>query len=117
QIDRAADALAVFSKSASGNDRNGLLIWRADIYFAGSKYREAASMCRGVLALRDATQDSKAHAEYQLGVCYHNSNMDLAARQAMENVTKRYSGLDWASKARGMLHLWNTYGVQKNNQR
>ena len=74
-------------------------------------------MCRGVLALRDATQDSKAHAEYQLGVCYHNSNMDLAARQAMENVTKRYSGLDWASKARGMLHLWNTYGVQKNNQR
>lgn len=117
QIDRLADVLNSLAANAPASQKPTLLLSLVDHYVAARKFREAASMCRGVLALRDATQDSKAHAEYQLGVCYHNSNMDLAARQAMENVTKRYSGLDWASKARGMLHLWNTYGVQKNNQR
>jgi tetratricopeptide (TPR) repeat protein len=111
QIVSLAEVLNSMAANAPASEKAGLLLSLGDHYVAARKFREAATMCRGVLALRDSTEDARAHAEYQLGVCYHNSNMDAAARQAMQNVAKRYSDSEWAKKARGMLYVWETYSV------
>lgn len=110
QTGRLADLLSVVAESAPASERPGVLLALADHYVAAKKFREAASVCRGVLGLRESTDDAQAHAEYQLGVCYRNSSMDGAARQAMQNIIERHPGSEWTKKARGMLYVWDTYG-------
>ena len=114
QIVSLADVLNSLLGNAPASEKAGLLLALVDHYVTARKFREAASMCRGVLALRDSTEDARAHAAYQLGVCYHNSNMDAAARQAMHNVAKRHPGSDGAKKARGTLYVWDTDTLPKN---
>ncbi len=107
QIDKLAEALNAMAKDAPAAQKPGILLSLVDHYVDSRRFREAAAVCRAVLALRECSDDARAHAEYQLGSCYHNSNMDAAARQAMQSVSDRYPGTEWARKARGVLYLWS----------
>ena len=112
QIDKLADLLSSMAAAASAQNKPRVLLALADHYVEAHKYREAASMCRGVLAMRDSDDESRAHASYQLGISYHSSGMDAAARQVMLSITKRYPSLRWSSQARAHLYDWaNSFGT------
>jgi len=110
QIDKLAEVLNAMAKEAPAAKKPGILLALIDHYVLAGKYREAAALCRAVLALRESSDDARAHAEYQLGICYRNSNMDTAARQAMRNVVERYSHSEWAKQAQIMVCEWDAHG-------
>lgn len=110
QIDKLAEVLNAMAKDAPAAQKSGALLSLIDHYVDARKFREAASICRSVLALRESTGEARAEAEYQLAICYYNSNMDVAARQTMQNVARRHARTEWARKARGMLYVWGSDG-------
>ena len=115
QIDRAADILTTLSKSAPDPRKGGLLMWKAGIYFAGSKYREAAEAYKEVIKAEGASPDARAQATYQLAICYQKSGLTRSAREYMLRVSEKYPDSEWAKKARGMLYVWDTYGTSQGS--
>ena len=103
QTDSLAELLSSMSASAPDSEKAGIILRLVDHYIAVRKFREGASLCRAVLAIKNSHLDSHAHAEYQLGICYYHSNMSSAAMHSLNNVVKRYPDSEWAVKARGIL--------------
>lgn len=106
QIGRLADLLASLAAETAPSRRPKILLSLANRYVQARKYKEAASACRGVMALPASTKDARAHAQFLLAVCYHGSSMTSAAQQAMRNVESGYPGSVWAARARATLAAW-----------
>lgn len=116
QTEKAVVALDVLMRTASAENRERLLARRADVYFSGKRYREAADAYKEVLNCSEATVDSRAKAIYQLALCYEKSGLLNSAKAYMRRVSEKYPDTEIAKEARGMLYVWDTYGAQGAEQ-
>ena len=114
RTDLLVNLLNAMASSMSADQKTDIMLSLVDYYVSVEKYKEGALICKDVLALAGSSDEARAHAEYQLGICYHSSNMDSAAQMAMRNVASRYSDSKWARKARGNVYIWSNYRVSRS---
>ena len=115
QIDKAVEVIDAMIKVAlaKGQGTDGLLMGKADICFRGKKYREAAEAYTDAMKRESASPDYRANAIYQLALCYQKSGLINSARRYMRRVSEKYPNTEVAKKARGMLYVWDNYGMSK----
>jgi len=120
QTQKAAEAIDTLMKTARGQERNDLATRKADIYFAGKMYREAADAYKeimssmdtaaeaygAVLAAHSIPRDLEAKAKFHLATCEWRLGNTAGATAGMLLVIKDYADTKWATYAQEMLQAW-----------
>ncbi len=102
----AAEELTKMVANASSSEKPSLVDWKANVYFSGKEYSEAAETFKEALKLEATSPDYRAKATYYLALCYNESGLANVARTYMHQTVENYPNTDYAKKASRMLISW-----------
>ena len=117
RIEEAVEMLkGTLAGESSAKAKAATMLQIGNVYYQAKGYRDAIKAFKEVRNLKDAPAEMKAEATYRSGLCYSAMKYYNSARICMDEVLKTYSDSRWASKAKGALYVWATYGKRATTQ-